>query len=140
MRKIFLGGLIVETNCILEYKPPPHFRQVIVYKMGGVLAGHYGSTDTRLKQMQAGSEGGGYVHVSTDTPSLDLKAGVLLAEEGIPPQQVLCSDSLFLFLTLTLLGWRGGRLGIEFKEITTYLRIMGSSCSYWNVLNAYNSS
>ena len=33
------GGLIVETNCILEYKPPPHFRRDVVYKMGGRING-----------------------------------------------------------------------------------------------------
>ena len=33
-----------ETNCIFEYKPSPHFRLDVVYKMGGggVLTGHYG--------------------------------------------------------------------------------------------------
>ena len=36
------GGLIFETNCIVEYKPSPHFRLDVVYKMGGVLTGHYG--------------------------------------------------------------------------------------------------
>ena len=40
------GGLIFETNCIFEYKPSPHFRLDVVYKMGGggggVLTGHYG--------------------------------------------------------------------------------------------------
>jgi len=29
------GGLILETNCIFEYKPPQHFRLDVVYKMGG---------------------------------------------------------------------------------------------------------
>ena len=29
------GGLIFETNCIFEYKPSPHFRLDVVYKMGG---------------------------------------------------------------------------------------------------------
>ena len=34
------GGLIVETNCILEYKPPPpDFRQHVVYKVGGRING-----------------------------------------------------------------------------------------------------
>ena len=33
------GGLIVETNCILEYKPRPHFRRDVVYKMGGRING-----------------------------------------------------------------------------------------------------
>ena len=40
--KSFGGGLIVETNCILEYKPPPphpHFRRDVVYKMGGRING-----------------------------------------------------------------------------------------------------
>ena len=37
------GGLIFETNCIFEYKPSPHFRLDVVYKMGGVLTGHYGT-------------------------------------------------------------------------------------------------
>ena len=37
------GGLIFETNCIFEYKPSPHFRLDVVYKMGGVLMGHYGT-------------------------------------------------------------------------------------------------
>ena len=38
------GGLIFETNCIFEYKPSPHFRLDVVYKMGGgVLTGHYGN-------------------------------------------------------------------------------------------------
>ena len=29
------GGLIFETNCIFEYKPSPHFRLDVVYKIGG---------------------------------------------------------------------------------------------------------
>ena len=29
------GGLIFETNYIFEYKPSPHFRLDVVYKMGG---------------------------------------------------------------------------------------------------------
>ena len=33
------GGLIFETNCIFEYKPPPHFRLDVVYKMGGRING-----------------------------------------------------------------------------------------------------
>ena len=33
--KLLEGGLIFETNCILEYKPSPHFRLDVVYKMGG---------------------------------------------------------------------------------------------------------
>ena len=37
------GGLIYETNYIFEYKPSPHFRLDVVYKMGGVLMGHYGT-------------------------------------------------------------------------------------------------
>ena len=38
------GGLIFETNCIFEYKPSPHFRLDVAYKMGGgVLTGHYGN-------------------------------------------------------------------------------------------------
>ena len=36
------GGLIFKTNCIFEYKPSPHFRLDVVYKMGDVLTGHYG--------------------------------------------------------------------------------------------------
>ena len=40
--KLWGGGLIFETNCIFEYKPSPHFRLDVVYKMGGVLTGHYG--------------------------------------------------------------------------------------------------
>ena len=28
-------GLIVETNCIFEYKPPPHFWHKVVWKRGG---------------------------------------------------------------------------------------------------------
>ena len=43
------GGLILKTNCIFEYKPPPlHFRLDVVYKMG-----HYGapvSSSSRLEQ------------------------------------------------------------------------------------------
>ena len=31
------GGLILETNCVFEYKPSPHFRLDVVYKMGGIL-------------------------------------------------------------------------------------------------------
>ena len=51
--KPFFGGgggrLIFETNCIFEYKPSPHFRLDVVYKIGGggggggVLTGHYGT-------------------------------------------------------------------------------------------------
>ena len=43
--KLFFGGggLILETNCVFEYKPSPHFRLDVVYKMGGVLMGHYSS-------------------------------------------------------------------------------------------------
>ena len=37
-RKLW-GGLILETNCILEYKPSPHFRLDVVYKMGGRING-----------------------------------------------------------------------------------------------------
>ena len=41
------GGLVFETNCMFEYKPSPHFRLDVVYKMGGggggVLTGHYGT-------------------------------------------------------------------------------------------------
>ena len=33
--KFWEGGLIFETNCIFEYKPSPHFRLDVVYKMGG---------------------------------------------------------------------------------------------------------
>ena len=33
------GGLIFETNCIFEYKPSPHFRLDVVYKMGGHING-----------------------------------------------------------------------------------------------------
>ena len=39
---VWVGGLIFETKCIFEYKPSPHFRLDVVYKMGGVLTGHYG--------------------------------------------------------------------------------------------------
>jgi len=35
----FWGGLILETNCIFEYKPSPHFRLDVVYKMGGRING-----------------------------------------------------------------------------------------------------
>ena len=28
-----------ETNCIFEYKPSPHFRLDVVYKMGGRING-----------------------------------------------------------------------------------------------------
>ena len=35
------GGLILETNCILEYKPPLHFRLDVVYKVGGWLIFEY---------------------------------------------------------------------------------------------------
>jgi len=41
------GGLILETNCIFEYKPPLHFRLDVVYKMGGVLTEHYGNCKER---------------------------------------------------------------------------------------------
>ena len=44
------GGVIFETNSIFEYKPSPHFRLDVVYKIGGgggggggVLTGHYGN-------------------------------------------------------------------------------------------------
>ena len=33
------GGLIFKTNCIFEYKPSPHFRLDVVYKMGGRING-----------------------------------------------------------------------------------------------------
>ena len=33
------GGLIFETNCIFEYKPSPHFRLDVVYKMEGRIKG-----------------------------------------------------------------------------------------------------
>ena len=33
------GGLIFETNCIFEYKPSPHFRLDVVYKVGGRING-----------------------------------------------------------------------------------------------------
>ena len=33
------GGLILETNCIFEYKPSPHFRLNVVYTMGGHIDG-----------------------------------------------------------------------------------------------------
>ena len=45
----FCGGLILETNCIFEYKPSPHFRLDVVYKMGGVLTGHYGITMSEIE-------------------------------------------------------------------------------------------
>ena len=32
-------GLIFETNCIFEYKPSPHFRLDVAYKMGGRING-----------------------------------------------------------------------------------------------------
>jgi len=35
----FLGGLILETKCIFEYKPSPYFRPDVVYKMGGRING-----------------------------------------------------------------------------------------------------
>ena len=49
----FCGGLILETNCIFEYKPSPHFRLDVVYKMGGVLTGHYayGTSRPRAKRV-----------------------------------------------------------------------------------------
>ena len=37
---------VFETNCIFEYKPSSHFRLDVVYKMGGVLTGHYGNSIT----------------------------------------------------------------------------------------------
>ena len=37
--KLWGGGLIFETNCIFEYKPSPHFRLDVVYKMGGRING-----------------------------------------------------------------------------------------------------
>ena len=51
------GGLIFETNCVFEYKPSPHFRPDVVYKMGGggggggvgVLTGHYGTCCVRYE-------------------------------------------------------------------------------------------
>ena len=48
--KNFLRGRIVETNCIFENTPPPHFALDVVYKVGrgggggggrGVLTGDY---------------------------------------------------------------------------------------------------
>ena len=46
------GGLIFETNCIFEYKPSPHFRLDVVYKMGGgVLTGHYGTIKVFCKKI-----------------------------------------------------------------------------------------
>ena len=33
------GGLIFEANCIFGYKPSPHFRLDVVYKMGGRING-----------------------------------------------------------------------------------------------------
>ena len=33
------GRLIFETNCIFEYKPSPHFRLDVVYKIGGRING-----------------------------------------------------------------------------------------------------
>ena len=38
------GGLIFETNCIFEYKPSPHFRLDVVYKMGGGGGGRINGT------------------------------------------------------------------------------------------------
>ena len=40
----FLGKLIFETNCIFEYKPSPHFRLDVVYKMGGGGGGRINGT------------------------------------------------------------------------------------------------
>jgi len=37
------GGDILETNCKFEYKPLSHFRLDVLYKIGGVLMGHYGT-------------------------------------------------------------------------------------------------
>ena len=42
MCSVTFNYVIFETNCIFEYKPSPHFRLDVVYKMGGVLMGHYG--------------------------------------------------------------------------------------------------
>ena len=39
VRVNFCGGLILETNCIFEYTPSPHFRLDVVYKMGGRING-----------------------------------------------------------------------------------------------------
>jgi len=36
-----------------SYKPSPHFRLDVVYKMGGVLTGHYGNTLLRVKKCAA---------------------------------------------------------------------------------------
>ena len=36
-----LRGRIIETNCILENTPHPLFGLDVVYKIGGVLMGHY---------------------------------------------------------------------------------------------------
>jgi len=46
-----VGGLTLETKCIFEYKPSPHFKLDVVYKMGGVLTGHYGVT-RKFSQVQ----------------------------------------------------------------------------------------
>ena len=35
----FLRGHIIETNCIFENTPPPHFGLDVVYKIGGRING-----------------------------------------------------------------------------------------------------
>ena len=35
-------GRRIETNCVLKNTPPPLFWLEVVYKVGGVLTGHYG--------------------------------------------------------------------------------------------------
>ena len=42
-----------ETNCIFEYKPSPHFRLDVVYKMGG--RGHYGNRNYQGIEISASS-------------------------------------------------------------------------------------
>jgi len=46
------GGLILETNCIFEYKPPLYFRLDVMYRVGGggVLTGHYGTSINKLSK------------------------------------------------------------------------------------------
>ena len=51
------GGLIFETNCIFEYKPSPHFRLDVVYKMGGHINGHYGIMKIELMHLVGDREG-----------------------------------------------------------------------------------
>ena len=82
-------GRIIETNCIVENTPPPHFALDVVHKMGeGVLTGDYG------KQQLVAEMGGGCIF---EGGRIILEITVVLSDcthEDTNMQSPVCMHSL----------------------------------------------